>query len=48
MPVTLKPTSGEAATHDVVGPASILEEGEKAEENQSPPVQPSKILQNLI
>jgi hypothetical protein len=37
MPVTLKPTGGEAATYDVVGTASILEEGEKTEENQSPP-----------
>ena len=38
MCVTLKPAGGEAATYDVVGTASILEEGEKTEENQSPPV----------
>jgi hypothetical protein len=42
MRLTLKPTGGEAATYDVVRTASILEEGEKAEENQSPPVQSSK------
>jgi hypothetical protein len=28
MRVTLKPTGGEAATYDVVGTASILEEGD--------------------
>lgn len=31
--VTLKPTGGEPATYDVVGTASILEEGESPEEN---------------
>jgi hypothetical protein len=33
MRVTLKPTGGEAATYDVVGTASILEEGESPDEN---------------
>jgi hypothetical protein len=33
MRVTLKPTGGEAATYDVVGTASILEEGEGPEDN---------------
>jgi ABC-type uncharacterized transport system involved in gliding motility auxiliary subunit len=42
MCVTLKPAGGEAATYDVVGTASILEEGEKTEVNQSPPLQSSK------
>jgi hypothetical protein len=31
--VTLKPTGGEATTYDVVGGASILEEGDNPEEN---------------
>jgi hypothetical protein len=31
--VTLKPTGGEAATYDVVGTASILEEGDNSDEN---------------
>ncbi|MGD0442375.1 MAG: hypothetical protein ABSA39_00425 [Edaphobacter sp.] len=31
--VTLKPTGGEAATYDVVGTASILEEGNNPDEN---------------
>ena len=31
--VTLKPTGGEAATYDVVGSASILEEGDNGDEN---------------
>jgi hypothetical protein len=31
--VTLKPTGGEATTYDVVGSASILEEGDNPEEN---------------
>jgi hypothetical protein len=34
MRVTLKPTGGEAATYDVVGTASILEEGDNPEENE--------------
>ncbi len=34
MRVVLKPTGGDAATYDVVGTASILEEGEGADENQ--------------
>lgn len=33
MRVTLKPTGGEAATYDVVGSASIVEEGDGGEEN---------------
>jgi hypothetical protein len=33
MRVTMKPTGGEAATYDVVGTASILEEGDNLEEN---------------
>jgi hypothetical protein len=33
MRVTLKPTGGEAATYDVVGTASILEEGDNPVEN---------------
>lgn len=33
MRVILKPTGGEAATYDVVGTASILEEGESPDEN---------------
>ena len=33
MRVTLKPTGGEATTYDVVGTASILEEGDNPEEN---------------
>jgi hypothetical protein len=33
MRVTLKPTGGEPATYDVVGTASILEEGESPDEN---------------
>ena len=31
--VTMKPTGGEAATYDVVGTASILEEGDNSEQN---------------
>jgi hypothetical protein len=31
--VTMKPTGGEAATYDVVGTASILEEGDNSDEN---------------
>jgi hypothetical protein len=34
MRVTLKPTGGEAATYDVVGTASILEDGDNPEENR--------------
>jgi hypothetical protein len=33
MRVTMKPTGGEATTYDVVGTASIIEEGEGADEN---------------
>ena len=33
MRVTLKPTGGEAITYDVVGTASILEEGDNSDEN---------------
>jgi hypothetical protein len=33
MRVTLKPTGGEPATYDVVGTASILEEGDNSDEN---------------
>ena len=29
----MKPTGGEATTYDVVGTASILEEGDNADEN---------------
>jgi hypothetical protein len=33
MRVTLKPTGGDATTYDVVGTASLIEEGENSEEN---------------
>ncbi len=34
MRVTLKPTGGEATTYDVVGSASLIEDGDNPEENQ--------------
>ena len=33
MRVTIQPTSGEATTYDVLGSASLVEEGDNSDEN---------------